>query len=172
MKIIEALKELKLVEKKMAANIEDIQKYSSGINIEKSVFGTETEHKREVAGLIQSNLDLAQRYADLKMHIENTNLVTYITIDGLAHSIAQWLIIKRKLGQYYVATYNALNDSVGRNKLKLASRSDDSERIEVVRYYEERDVNEQRRRWRDLIHNIEAQLEIVNATQDIVEIVR
>jgi len=87
MKIIEALKELKLIIKKIEKNADNITQYSSLVSTERPVFGSETDQKNEVSSLIQANKDLMVRYIDLKIRIDRTNMETKVTMRAMARCI-------------------------------------------------------------------------------------
>ena len=55
MTIIEGLKRLRLLDKRMAKNCEEIQKYSSLLSNEKPIFDSESNQREEVRKLIQAN---------------------------------------------------------------------------------------------------------------------
>src|SRR6056297_2980857 len=97
MKIVEAMKELKLIEKKMVKNNDSIQKYSSQPSNERPYFQDESTQKKEVKNLVQSNRDLLSNYLELKKKIEKTNLETIVEMDGVKYAISDLLVLKRRL---------------------------------------------------------------------------
>ncbi len=95
MTIIEALKKLKLLEKKMESNISNISRYSSIQDNEIPSFGTVENQMKEVASFVQSNLDLAQEYANLKQSIDKTNMAVLVDFNWQKFSIANLILLKR-----------------------------------------------------------------------------
>jgi hypothetical protein len=161
------MKSMRIVEKKMNRNREYIERYASIINTEKPYFETEAEQKKEVNKYIQANLDLFKKYLELKRAVEVTNLNTIITVEGYTGSISEILVIKRKLAKMMEATYSSLND-VRAERMKAHTPPVDGKPPHVVRLYDEKVKNESIRYWQDLYSGIDARLEVINATTDII----
>jgi hypothetical protein len=171
MMVVEAMKTLRVIEKKMADNTIDIQRYASQVSTERPLFETEDKQKQEIKGLIQSNEDLLQRYLNLKQRIEYSNLMTVVEMDGDKYSISELLVIQRKLAMTMFATYDALNDSEGKNRLRHTQMSQTTgEQPHVVRFYKEEDRREKKRTWQDLMNNITTRLEVINATTPLLDL--
>lgn len=172
MKIIEGLKELKLIESKMKKNNEKIEKYSSILDNERPQFESESHQIQEVKNLVQSNKDLQERYLELKAAIERTNLSTKVKIDGQAkeHTIYELIIIKRKLGDLIKQTYTSMNTKQAASRLS-SSRSSLGGSIapKVVPLYDERTKNEALDAHENFMSVIDGRLEVVNAVTDIIE---
>jgi len=166
MMIIEAMKKLRRLEKRMQSNTEDISRYSSMVSTERPYFESEDEQRRQVAGLVQSNLDLMKEYLILKRGIEYTNLMTNVTMGDHCWSISEMLVIKRKLSNMMLSTYRALNDTAGTQRLRHAAGGGEKQ-PHVVRLYHENVRNEGMRMWSDLYHEIDSRLEVVNATTEL-----
>ena len=159
MTIIEGLKKLKMIIRRMDKNNENISKYSAQWDNQRLYFGDETLQRAEIRKLIQSNNDLMLQYVELKTRIERTNLNTVVDIGGYALPIASWLIVLRKTGIKMLESYRSMNtDHAGRRVLG----DKDSK---LIRFYTEEDKNKGLRKWDDLLHGeIEGRLEVVNAT--------
>lgn len=167
MKLIEAMKELKLIEKRMEKNAEQITKYASGLSNEKEIFGSDSKQRAEVQALIQSNTDLFYNYIKLKKAIEKTNMETIVSFSIGDFSITELLVIKRKMSSYITSTYNALNTKVADSKYyTLKTEKAD---INIVRYYEEEEKNKNLNKWQNFFESIDGRLEVVNATTDLIE---
>src|SRR5258705_12910319 len=95
MKMIEALKELRLLEKKIERNQEYIERYSSMISTQVPTFTTVEEQRAKVHAFIQENIDHAYRKIDLKERINYTNLMTYVTLMGHRWSLQNLLDLQR-----------------------------------------------------------------------------
>lgn len=179
-KLIEGMKTLRVIEKRMDANTERINQYACILNTERPHFKDEAEQQKEIGKLIQANIDLSIQYLGIKRQIELTNLHTDIKMDGKAYSIADLLIMKRKLGRLIMDTYHALNDDTAKARMRqmgpmgrIAERGGGSglvdPSIQLVRLYDENDKHEQLRKWDDLLNEIDSKLEIINATTDLVD---
>ena len=90
MMIVEGMKTLRIIEKKMTSNTSDIQQYASQVSTERPLFETEDKQKRTIRELIQANVDLMKRYLHIKARIEFTNLMTQIEMDGDTYSISNF----------------------------------------------------------------------------------
>jgi len=171
MMIVEGMKTLRIIEKKMTSNTSDIQQYASQVSTERPLFETEDKQKRTIRELIQANVDLMKRYLHIKARIEFTNLMTQIEMDGDTYSISELLVIQRKLAAMMFATYNALNDTQGQSRLRMSSQPQVAgDTPHVVRFYKEEDKREHKRKWQDLMNNITTRLEVINATTPLLDL--
>jgi cysteinyl-tRNA synthetase len=168
MKIVEGIKELKHILKKMEKNSKQITEYAAAPDTERLHFGTKDAQAKEIRGLIQSNLDLSQNYLKIKQMIEKTNLVTVVEINGKPYTISELLVLKRTLARVLGQTYKALNDSHARTRLVATPRGEKQPIIE--KFYDEREKNDGERYWDDLYHTIDSRLEVINATTELVEL--
>lgn len=167
-KIIEGMKRLKVIDKRMETNTANISKYSSMLSTERTFFESEAVQRREVKSLIQSNEDLMNEYLALKGQIERTNLSTNVEMGGRQYTISDLLVIKRRLAQKMISTFNGLNEQSASARLR-SSMSVDGKAPQVVRLFDEKDRNDGLSKWHDLYDNIESRLEVINATTDLVE---
>lgn len=171
MMVVEGMKTLRIIEKKMNENSSDIQRYASQVSTERPYFETEEKQKEAVKQLIQSNTDLFQRYLNLKSRIEHTNLMTMVDLDGEKRTISELLVIQRKLATMMFATYNALNDMEGQTRLRnTPSPQSGQSAPHVVRFYKEDDKRAGKRKWQDLMNNITTRLEVINATTPLLDL--
>ena len=172
MKIVEALKGLRVIEKKIKKNTEQIGEYSSILSNEKSLFGDEKGQEKKVRELIQSNQDLLTYYLKVKRAIEKTNLVATVEVGGVKYTLSDALTIKRKMARHMLDTYNALSTRTGDAKLgmrRMSVSGDPNQIISVLRMYQETDKLDGLTKWQDLYDNLESRLEVINATTDLVE---
>lgn len=167
MKIIEGLKKLKIILKKMDHNNRQITEYASKLSTEKPIFGSEQEQIKEVQSLVQSNMDLATEYLKIKKNIDYTNLTKTITICGQTKTVADFLILKRTIGRPIINTYKSLNDSSAATKQRLATTGDNKPIVE--RMFSEKEKNDALRANQDILDEIDGKLEIFNATEDLAE---
>jgi hypothetical protein len=169
MKIVEAMKELKLIEKKIQRNTDSIQKYSSQLSNERPYFNTPELQAKEVRSLLQANKDFTDNYLELKGKVEKTNLSVTVEMDGRKYTLSELLTLKRKLAQLMVASYDAMNDKSARESQIRVVRSSPDNTVKVERFYDEKEKNDGLRKWQDFYDNIDSRLEVINATTDIVE---
>jgi len=171
--ITEAMKKLRIVEKRMEGNSELIQRYSSMLNTEKPYFESEDRQTKEVKSLIKANQDLMVEYLDLKQKIEYTNLYTTVEIEGKKYSVSELLIIKRVLAKKMLQTFNSLNENAAesRRSRSFAGGVDaGGNRPQVVRLYKEEDKMASLKKWQYLYDNITTRLETINAMSPLLSL--
>jgi hypothetical protein len=171
MTITEGLKRLKLLEKRMARNCGEIERYSSILSNEKPAFDTEEKQKQEVKSLIQANMDLVQEYEKLKASIDYTNLVIKVKIGDQTRTIHGWLTILRKTGQLLIQTYNSLSTRDATSRQPRYRDQNTGQSPTVVRLYDENQKRDGQRLWEDLTKGkeVEGRLEVINATTQLLD---
>lgn len=170
MKIIEALKEIPLIEKKIDRNAELLQKYSSDIIIGEQgyVFQTEENQKLQVSSLLQSTQDLVKQRAALKRKLAVTNTQVTVTIEGMSMTISEWIEFKNWGINKIHFSFQMLNESNASRQLNLIA-ADVEKGVRRIRFYDEAEKNKVINFYSELASKVTAQLEIVNATTDLVE---
>jgi len=170
MKIIEAMKKLKVILKRLQDNTQQIAAYSSILSTEKPAFGSEEEQRRKVKALVQANNDLLGEYLTLKQQIEATNLKITVEIGGKKWTISELLVIKRVLAQYMVNTYNAMTTASAEQRMKAGfGKTAEGSSPLALRMFEEKDRLDGISKWQDIYSNIDSRLEVVNAMTDLVD---
>lgn len=167
MKLSEAMKRLKVIEKRMESNSQAITKYASLLSNEKPQFDSEDQQKAEVRSLIQANTDLMGEYLSLKTKIEKTNLGTHMEIGGRTYSLSELLIIKRKMADKMIETYRALNDSSAESKVRMGMATKSDTAITINKMYSEKEKNDQLLVWHDLRDNIDSRIDVINSTTEL-----
>lgn len=171
MKIIEAIKQLRLLEKKIARNHEYIEKYSSMISTQVPSFNTVEEQREKVKSLIQETLDFVQRRLDLKEQINYTNIMTNIVIDKKTWSLQNLLDLQRGNLDSIRETYNSLSDRTAQGTFRNATTVD-GKIPQVVRLYEENFKLTELDKCDNLKTEIESRLEVINAVTDLLAVPR
>jgi hypothetical protein len=165
MKLIEALKEIKLIEKKLQANREQLSQYSSATDMERLPFVTEEAQRDAIKSILQSSSDLLSNMLLLKRSIERTNLETKVTVMGQEFSITELLFLKRYGCSQMTNTFQCLSTDFATRKVRAFSDS----KIKILQFFDEKMKNDKLRYWMDFEAAISSTLEIVNATTDLVE---
>ena len=168
MKIIEALKELKLIKKKMNGLMAEIERYSSRLSTEVPYFSSDEDQVKEVNSRIQSGEDLMKRFLNLHERIIQTNLTVKLEFGGKMYSIQELLDLRREIGSLMRGVYSSMNDRHAEQR-RQQFRGQSESNMHIVRLYDEKTKNEKLRDWDDFLASIDARLEIVNATTDLVE---
>jgi hypothetical protein len=172
MKLIEGMKKLKLIEKRMAVNRAHILQYSSAPSNEKPNFGDEKTQMKEVNSLVQANEDLLKEYLHLKKRVDMTNLLTEVTIGKETFKLLDLLVLRRGLTNQILMTYQALSDKNAEERMKQNryTPAAGEKAPFVVRFYDEKEKFENLQRWNSLADEIEQRLEVINATTEMVTI--
>jgi len=171
MKLIEGMKSLKVIEKKMVHNKERINEYAAIVSTEKPIFGTEAEQRKQVEQLIQANTDLATEYLNLKKRVDLTNIQTQVTMGKKVYSISDLLWIKRSIGKAMETTFQALNDQLAERRLVgIRQQPGGKEPGHVERMYDETRKYDGLQFWQGLKDETENRIEVINATTDLVEL--
>lgn len=168
MKVIEGMKELKLIEKKIADNATLIREYCGRLSNEMPRLGSDEEQKKKVAELIQSSEDLIQRYLKIKRDIEYTNIMTSVEHNGKKITISDLLVMKRKLIAISELTYRALDLTKVEDMVRKANSTRAND-ITVVKFFDENRKNEELSRLMDMKYNLDSRLEVVNAQTELME---
>jgi len=172
MKLIEAMKRVKLNKEKIADLQNKIQQNAANTTLDTPLY---PEPRQKIDEWLQSCTDLSQECVRLVCAIQRTNLQTMAAIEvepGLTatHSIAAWVWRRREYSQLDLKTWASLGDR-GIKEGHMASTVPGQVPIEVkiVRHYNPVLRDQKASMYRSEPSNIDAALEIVNATTDLVE---
>jgi hypothetical protein len=164
-KMIEGLKRLKVLTKKMQSNTERIMQYAALPSDQMPQFRNEENQKKEVAGLLQANKDLVAEYLQLKKRIDLTNLKTIVVIGKETYTLADLLILRRGLSKLMQQTFLALDDTAAQQRLRQnrVPSAGGEKPPHVVRFYDETEKFQQIQKCQALDDAIEGRLETLNA---------
>ena len=173
MKIIEALKELPLIDKKLEKNRQSLAEYASSVDGGTTgntlKFPTKEEQTAEVAALIQSSQDLVSRKAKLRRALAITNAKVKVSIGGLPEkSIIEWIEYRQKGAEALRACYSSLSDNAAASKLNTF-KFDGTQGVRIQRHYDEAVRNKLLEGVFDLPTKIDSTLELINAITDLIE---
>lgn len=170
MKLIEALKELPILEKRIQKNCEIISEHAGVALAEESPYGSEMEHRLKIESLVQANLDLATHYEKLKRAIHMTNSATTVTIDGVTKTVDEWITFRTGTGQALLNTYRSLNmDKVNnRSKSTALTHTALEQGVAQKRMYDQERRDAELDRIMQLVEHVPGALEVVNATTDLI----
>lgn len=164
--IIEALKEIKLIEKKIKDNTERINQYASQLSNEKPLMGSENEQKQKIKEMIQTNFDLADRICELNRNINYTNLITKVSFDKKDYFIIDLIKLKQKYGNLILDGLKALNTNSANKKINMFLKQS-GESIAPVLFYDENYKYKLLNEWESFLSQIESRLEVINATTEL-----
>lgn len=136
MKLIEALKQIKDLEKKADDLREKVAKNSAHLNIETPTYA---DQRKQVKQWIQSHADILKEILRLRIAIQKTNLATDVVIElegkAVTKSIAEWIHRRRDLANDEVKAWRGLTD---RNLKEgtMKQSNDQPVEVKIVRCYE------------------------------------
>jgi hypothetical protein len=169
MKIIEALKGIKDLQRKAEDLKDKVKKNCSHLSNEKPVY---VNQKQQIDSWIQAYNDVVKEILKLQVAIQKTNLDTQVTITlndtNVTKSIAEWIHRRRSLAGLQEAIYRNLTDR-GLREGTIKQSNDERIDVHIVRYFDPAERDKNIDIYSNEPHVIDAKLEIVNATTDLVE---
>lgn len=170
MKIIEAMKHVKNNLQKVKELQDKISKNCANMDMETSAYGEDTAKK--VSEWCQSCDDLSQENVRLLTSIQRTNLVTSVTIDlgakNVTKTIAEWVWRRREYAKSDLRTWQQLTDRNLKEGTFINSVGQ-HQQAKITRHYDVNKRDEMLDLYRSEPMLVDAALEIVNATTDIIE---
>lgn len=168
MKIIEALKELKTIDKRLVKQTQMIKKYASAVD-GSPAFDSEHEQQKEVDGLIQSNKDLVLHRTNLRLRIYAANMRERVNTVMGNITIAEAIILRDAGISYLKNTYEALTQESGRAEFDRTARQgfDPENPPKVKRYYNESSKNDAIALYDEFLGQIDGILEVANAEREL-----
>ncbi len=170
MKIIEAMKRVKINKEKIADLQNKIAGVSANLSIETPVYGTETSEK--IKEWLQACNDLAQDNVNLLVAIARTNLKTQVPITigekTVTKSIAEWIWRRREYAAMDLNTWSKLSDRNLKEGMVQSSTGIPME-VKIVRHYDPSTRDKMVSMFRAEPHEIDSALEVVNAVTDLID---
>ena len=170
MKLIQAMKKLK----DLNAKAEDLRKkvalYCADVSIETPMY---PDQKRQIAEWIHAHSDILKEILHLRVSIQRTNIATEVPIEiGGKHvikSIAEWIHRRRDLAKVEMSMWAALTDrNLKEQNIQTAAGAPVTE-VRIRRYYDPAEKDAKLELYRTEPSVIDATLEVVNATTDLIE---
>jgi len=178
MKIIEALKSLKDLQRKASDIRDKIGTYCADMDIETPIYGTVEAQTKQLAEWLQSHHDIVKEIETLRVRIQRTNLQTMVSIsfDGKNHiqkPIAAWIHRRKDLSKMEMTAWFGLtNRRLEPRALRKDPRDPNSECeriIQVRKYYDQKERDTMVELYTSESSKIDGALEMVNAVTDLCE---
>lgn len=173
MKLIEAMKKVKDLEKKADDLKDKVSKYCCYVNIEGSTY---PDQKNKIKEWVQAHQDILKEILGLRLSIQNTNLKTDVTIDlggkQVTKSIAAWIHRRRDLAHKQLSIWRAMDDSRVKQldgALARSQSSGDQREVKVERCYDPQEKDKNVDLYVTEPSIIDARLEVANAVTDLIE---
>lgn len=169
MKIIEALKEIKNLQRKADGIKEKVGKHSAYLNVETPVY---PDQKGQVREWVQAYSDVLKEILRLRLAIQKTNLVVDVTIEiagkPVTKSIAAWVHRRRDLAKLEATIWQALTDR-GLREGQMKQSTEQIIDVKIIRCYDPKERDEKLEIFQSEPLLIDSRLEVVNAVTDLIE---
>jgi len=170
MKLIHAMKQLKELAKKAEDLRGKVSEFCADLNIQTPTY---PDQAATVAGWLQAHHDILAKILELRVAIQRTNLATPVTIelDGqqVTKSLAEWIHRRRDLAKFEAEVWGKLTDrGLKEQNLQTAPGGAVTE-VRIRRYYDPAQRDAKRELYRAEPSIVDATLEVVNATTDLME---
>lgn len=168
MKIIEALKEIKAIYKKIDDLKLKVASHSADLDIETPVY---PDQKRQISEWMQAIGDLVKSAGNLSYRLQKTNILTVVTIEigskSITKSISEWILRRKKLVDIEKSAWACLTDR-NLKPQKLNQTNGAQTDVKVRRHYDAIEKDARMTILESEPHLIDGKLEIINATTDLI----
>lgn len=168
MKIIVGMKRIKELLQKAEDLRTKVGTHCANLSIETPVY---QDTKAQINGWLQAHSDIMREVLTLRTDIQWTNLHTNVTItlggENVTKTIAEWIHRRRDLATAQYNMYSVLGDRKLKEALMPQSVGEPI-KITVVRHFDPVVRDNKMELYRSEPHIIDASLEVVNATTDLI----
>jgi len=169
MKIIEALKQVKDLQRKVEDLRRKVAQHSAHMDYETPVYKNQ---KEQVSKWIQSHFDILKEILRLRFAIQKTNISTSVSITlnnvAVKKTIAEWIHRRRDLANLESTMWKQLTDRGLKEGSGTNSMGNKIE-VKLVRCYDPQQRDEMISFLDSEPSLIDGKLEIVNATTELIE---
>lgn len=169
MKIIEALKQIKDLQKKADDLKDKVSKNCAHLDYETPTYQNQGNQINE---WLQAHGDTVKEILRLRIAIQRTNLAVDVEIKlgdkAVKKSIAEWIHRRRDLAANEAKIYRTLTDR-GLKEGKFKQSTDVVMDVKVIRYYKAEERDQKIELYTTEPNVIDARLETVNAVTDLIE---
>jgi len=169
MKIIEALKKQKDLQRKADDLVSKIGKYCVHLNTETPTYDNQ---KEQVAEWIQAHGDLIKEILKLRIGIQRTNLAIQVPIEiagkTVTKYIAEWIHRRRELAVIEIKAWNALGDKGLREGVGKNTQGEEFEQ-KIIRCYDPKKRDAMTEILGEEPSLVDSALEVANAVNDLIE---
>ena len=170
MKLIEALKKIKELEKKADDLKGKVHTYCADQSHETAVYGKDQAEK--IKEWIQGHGDVLREILKLRIGIQRTNLETSVTIElggkQVTKSIAEWIHRRRDLAAKAYAVWAGIGDR-GLREGVIKSSTGESMEVKIRRYYDPAERDLRMEEFRSEPSVIDRTLEVTNAVTELID---
>lgn len=169
MKIIEALKKIKMLQQKAEDLRDKIGAHSADLDFETPLYA---DQRKQVAEWMQAHSDILKEILRLRVAIQRTNLATLVTITlggkDVTKPIAEWIHRRRDLAECERLAWGRLTD---RNLKEgtIQQSTGQAREVKIRRYFDPVERDNKLDLYRTEPQVIDATLEVTNAITDLIE---
>lgn len=171
MKIIEAMRNIKILNEKISDLKSKIRDNSTDTDNVQPAYGTVDNQLKKVSEWIQSCKDSVRDIEKMRLGIQNTNLKTNvaITLNGksVEKPIAAWIHRRRDLAEMERGIWRSLTDEGWKGGGMKDEKTGEIIAVNVRRYFDKEKRDQKIQEFSEEPHLIDAALEIANATTDV-----
>jgi hypothetical protein len=167
MKIIEAMKKIKDLQKKAEDLRQKVKAHCADLDFETPLYA---DQKGQIQSWLQAHSDILKEILSLRVAIQKVNLSTDVTIElggiQVTKTIAEWIHRRRDLATTEMEMWKGLTD---RNLKEgaIQQTSGISREVKIRRYYDAAEKDRKVDLYRSEPSIIDATLEVVNAVTEI-----
>lgn len=173
MTITEALAEIKTLVKRIESKRGYVNMYMVRLESLKDPLEKDGGSTKVIEQELQAIKDLEDRLVSLRAGISFTNEITYVEIEGVSKSIAQWLIWRREVAplrqkwimQLRLKLDNARNQL--RNQPVYVNKSSEEKPQDMVVSIDEGALAKEAEQLQNILGQLDGQLSLKNATVEI-----
>lgn len=173
MKLIEAMKKVKDLQRKAEDIRGKISQYHCDMDIESPTYGSVEGQTKQVREWLQAHSDLVKEILRLRFCIQKTNINSKIKIElggkAIEKTIAEWIHRRRDLSKLELDAWSVLNDKKLAPLQRVTKTTGDVQETKLRRYYDPKERDEMRDLYQSEPLTIDASLEIANAVTDLME---
>lgn len=169
MKLIEAMKKIKMLQQKAEDIRNKIAAHSADLDFETPLYA---DQRKQVAEWLQAHFDILQEILSLRVAIQRTNLATPVTITlgdkDVTKSIAEWIHRRRDLAGFDLQAWAKLSDR-GLKEGTIQQSTGQTKEVKIRRYFDPVERDNKIELYRTEPHIIDSTLEVTNAITDLIE---
>jgi hypothetical protein len=172
MKIIEAMKKIKDLQRKCDDLKDKVKAYCADLDCETATY---PDQRRQISEWLQSHSDICKEISHLRLSITKTNVETQVTImidnRAVTKSICEWIHRRKDLANSEEAMWRGLTDKNLKEDYKTKLTPNAPETVVKRRlYFDPVERDKKVALYRSEPFLIDAALEVTNATTDLVKV--
>ena len=169
MKIIEAMKLIKELQRKAEDLRGKVAQNCANLDFETPLYDDPPEQVRQ---WIQAHSDIVQKILELRVSIQHTNIVTFVTIEiggkSVTKSIAEWIHRRRDLAALDAGMWGQLGDRGLKEQRVQTVKDGPVTEIKIKRHFDPLQRDRMLELYRAEPGIIDRNLEVVNATTELI----